>query len=74
MEEKILAIMREVFEDNSLDFNCSQENCENWDSLRHLNLIMELEEAFHVDFAPEEIARMKTYAMVKNVIEKKLPA
>lgn len=68
MKERILKIMAEVFEMNTQDFSDSinQEHLDNWDSLRHLNLVVELEEAFEVSYEPEEIAVMTS---VEKILE-----
>ena len=58
--------MKDVFDVSDLDNTCTQETCENWDSLHHLMLISELEDAFGVEFDPEEMAEMKTFAQVKS--------
>ena len=71
MEDKILEVMKEVFETSDIDASCSQETCGNWDSLHHLMLISELEDAFDVEFEPEEIAEMKSFAKVKAMLESK---
>lgn len=71
MDDKILEIMSRVFETPDIDRNCSQENCEKWDSLHHLNLIVELEDAFDMEFEPEEIAEMKDFSKVKDMIASK---
>ena len=68
MDERILRIMHEVFEDETIDFSCSQGNCEKWDSLHHLNLISDLEDEFDVEFEPEEIAEMTTFTKVKEML------
>lgn len=68
MDDKILKIMEMVFETPNLDISCSQDNCVNWDSLHHLNLIVELEDAFDMEFEPEEIAEMKNFNKVKEII------
>jgi len=33
MEEKVLEIMKSVFELDCVDTSCSQEDCEKWDSM-----------------------------------------
>ena len=60
MKDRIIEIMSEVFELPVSDFpsDIKQENIENWDSLRHLNLIVELEDAFDKSFEPEEISEI----------------
>ena len=55
MEQKILDILRKLFESDSIDTSCSQTTCSKWDSMNHLNLILDLEDAFGVTFEPEEI-------------------
>lgn len=71
MDEKILNIMRDVFEDETVDTTSDQNNCENWDSLHHLNLVSELEDAFGVDLEPEEISEMTSFEAVKSVLQSK---
>jgi len=71
IEQKVLEIMKKVFEVDNIDKTCSQENCEKWDSLHHLTLITELEDAFDVEFEPEEIAEAKTFAKVLGLINSK---
>ncbi|MGM9821682.1 MAG: acyl carrier protein [Muribaculaceae bacterium] len=68
MNEKIIEIMKEVFQTPDITTETSQSNCEKWDSLHHLNLIVELEDAFELEFEPEEIAEMKSFNAVKNTI------
>ncbi len=70
--KKLINIMREVLEDETIDTSCSQDSSENWDSLHHLNLMLELEEEFNIEFEPEEIAEMKSFEKVKEVVERKV--
>ena len=56
LENKILTIMREVFGMDEVTTDASQKNCERWDSLRHLNLATELEDALDIgDCRDEEL-------------------
>jgi acyl carrier protein len=71
MEQKILDILKRVFNLDTVDKTCSQLTCEKWDSLNHLNLIVELEDEFDMEFEPEEIAEMKSFEAVKKTIEAK---
>lgn len=68
MDGKILEIMERVFQTSGLDITVSQKNCEKWDSLHHLNLIVELEDEFDTEFEPEEIAEMKDFDSVRSYI------
>lgn len=71
MEEKILEILRQVLEVGDIDATCSQETCAAWDSLHHLNLVVELEDAFDVSFEPEEIGAMKSVADIGKLLKAK---
>ena len=71
MEDKILKVMRRVFQNEDIDTSCSQMNCEQWDSMNHLNLVVELEIEFGVSFEPEEIARMVDFKAVCEVLKMK---
>ena len=72
MKEKVIEIMKDVLETEDISLNTSQENCENWNSLRHLNLVSELEDAFNMEFEPEEIAYMHSVNSIIEIIKRKL--
>ena len=72
MEEKVLEILKNVFELESVDVDCSQETCEKWDSLGQLNLVVELEDAFGVSIEPEEIAAMQSFQDIIRILKAKL--
>ena len=71
MEEKILEILKNVFELENVDSNCSQATCEKWDSMGQLNLVVELEMEFGFSFEPEEIAEMKSYDDIVRILNNK---
>ena len=72
METKVVEIMKNVFNTENISSNTDQMNCDKWDSLHHLNLIVELENEFDVEFEPEEIAEMKSFGKVIEVIKSKM--
>lgn len=63
--------MRETFQTEGIGKDCSQSNCEKWDSLNHLNLIVALEDEFDMEFEPEEIAEMKSLDAIVRMIKSK---
>lgn len=71
MREKIINIVSRVFE-VEVNENTDQKNCDAWDSLRHLNLIIELEDEFNISFEPEEIVQLKSIALIEQLISQKL--
>ena len=64
--------MKSVFQTDTIDETCSQQNCEKWDSMNHLNLVVELEMEFGISFEPEEIAKMQTFDEVVSIIKDKV--
>lgn len=42
-----------------------------WDSMNHLNLIVELEEQLGVSFSPEEIQKMNSVAILEQILSSK---
>lgn len=72
MKEKILSILRDVLENRELDWNCSQSNCEAWDSMNQLNLASDIETEFGISLEPEEIAEMKDCESIYQIVSSKL--
>lgn len=72
LKDKVLEIMRKTFEMDEVSTYASQKNCENWDSLHHLMLASELEDAFDIDLEPEEIAEMTDFSKVVAMLESKM--
>ena len=72
LEDKVLEIMRNVFELEDVSMDISQQNCERWDSLHHLTLASELEEEFDIELEPEEIAEMTDFSHVIVILETKV--
>lgn len=74
MEHTIKEIMASVFEVpvESLPDSFEQSDIESWDSLHHLNLIVELESAFDISYEPEEIGDMNSFEKVVNYTKEKV--
>ena len=68
MEEKVLEILKNLFELDTVDETCSQATCEKWDSMGQLNLVVELESEFDVTLEPEEIGEMKSYKDIVRLL------
>lgn len=50
----------------------SPATIEQWDSMQHLNLVLELEMTFDVKFTPKEQSEMLSIGSVVAMIERKL--
>lgn len=72
MEEKVLEILKDLFELDTVDETCSQETCEKWDSMGQLNLVVELESEFDVTLEPEEIGEMKSFNDIIRILKSKV--
>ena len=71
MEEMILSILKQVLGKKDIDWSCSQSNCEEWDSMNQLNLVVELESEFGISFEPDEMAELVDCESIKKMIIQK---
>ncbi len=70
--EKLQEIFKSVFDqDTTINSNTSKADIGQWDSLAHLNLIVELEDNLGITFSKEEIANIKSVQDILNFIENK---
>ena len=74
MENKLKEIMAVVFEvlPEEITNETSADNLDNWDSIRHLNLVVSLEEEFDIEFDDEEIINLLNYEIVKLCVSEKV--
>ena len=74
MEQRIKNVMSAVFEIpvNKIKGNASPDTIESWDSLKHMNLVVALEEEFEIEFINDEINEMMNFAQVKSVLMGKI--
>lgn len=49
----------------------SPENLEAWDSTQHLNLVLAIEEKFHLQLSPEEMEQMRSIGAIAELVESK---
>lgn len=69
---KLESIIRE-FTDNeelALTMETTNEDIEEWDSVAHIQIIFELEEAFELQFDAEEIVELNSVEKIINAIER----
>jgi acyl carrier protein len=67
---RILEILSNVFEVEiaTLNEDSSIDNIENWDSIRHLNLILALEEEFKITIPDEEVGDLVNFKLIELII------
>ena len=70
-ESRLKQVLANVFDEESESINdeSSMDTIENWDSLKHLNLILALEEEFEVSFDEDESIIIISYPLIKTVLK-----
>lgn len=74
MEEEIRSVMAMLFEvdKSAIDRKTTQADVAAWDSINHLNLIVELEAKYNIQFEPDEISNMTTFEAVCDMVNSKM--
>ncbi len=72
--EKITVIFREEFDDDSIVIvdETNSEDIEDWDSLAHVELVMEMERTFGLKFNIKEVGKLANVGEMVDLIERKL--
>ena len=70
--EDVKQVMSDVFgvEPKTINDDSSIDTIETWDSLRHLNLVLALEEKFKLSLTEEETVEILNYKLIKMTLEK----
>lgn len=73
MESKFMDVMAEMFEvdANELSMDIEYKNYEKWDSLKMMNIVMELEDAFDISIPLEKISDVKTLKDLYDIVQGK---
>jgi acyl carrier protein len=71
MGDTIKNIMAQVFqiEAASIVADTSPESVERWDSLKHMQLVMALEDEFGIEFPDEVIPELLSYVKIVDQVE-----
>lgn len=74
MKDIINKILAEQLELNIEDINSelAQSNTPNWDSLRMLMIVSELESTFELEFEPDEMSKMNSYSGILEVLQRRI--
>ena len=70
IEDRIKNVISAVFEIPIQEINdeSSSETILSWDSLKHINLVVTLEEEFEIEFNDNEILEMNNFILIKKII------
>jgi len=73
MKDKVFKILSQIMEVpvDHLNEDSSPDTVEKWDSLKHMNLILALEEEFEIQFKDEEIVEMLSVGLIVLTLNEK---
>tara|TARA_Y100000996_G_C22438897_1_gene608950 strand:- start:383 stop:622 length:240 start_codon:yes stop_codon:yes gene_type:complete len=68
IETKLKKIISVIFliDQNQINNQSSNENIKEWDSLKHLSLVLAIEEEFNIRFSNDETLQLTSF---KNIVE-----
>ena len=70
--EQVQGIFQDVFDDDELEVTVetTAADVEEWDSLMHVTLILEIESAFQIRFSSGDVANLQSVGDLCALIEK----
>nr|AIF19905.1 acyl carrier protein, ACP [uncultured marine thaumarchaeote KM3_87_H02] len=76
ISDRIKNVMSAVFGISNEEINdeSSPDTIESWDSLKHMNLVVALEEEFNVEFTDDNIIELINMKLIMAVLLEKLPS
>lgn len=74
MEKKIYSVISKILGVPIKDLNeqSSPETIEGWESLKHMNLVIALEEEFDVQFEDDEIVNLLNIKNIIQILQRKI--
>lgn len=73
MEQKLKDLMAELFkmDQGEITDSLRMKSTDVWDSLKHMELIISIEQAMEIELTFEEITAMQTFKDIKRVLMEK---
>ena len=70
-ELKLKGVLARTFnvKEDSITDDSSPDTIKNWDSLRHMNLVLALEEEFGVELTDDQLVEILSYTLIKIVLK-----
>ena len=70
MKERVLRVVGQIMEvpESSLSLDSSPDTVVEWDSLKHMNLVLALEEEFEVQFTDQQIVQMVSVSKILEAL------
>ncbi len=73
MDQQLTILMAELFrmQESEITNTLTMKDTEIWDSLKHMELIVSIEEEFNVQLTADEIVNMLNVKEIKQILEKR---
>jgi len=70
MENRIKKVMSAVFEIPNIEISeeSTMDTIEPWDSLKHMNLVIALEDEFQITIPDEEVGNLVSFSLIKLIV------
>lgn len=70
-EQKLKEVLARIFKVDvcMIAEEASPDTIENWDSLRHMSLVLALEEDFGVELTDDQVVEILSYKLIKIVLQ-----
>lgn len=70
MEQRVREVMAAILglEEDEIEDDTSPNTVESWDSLKHMNLILALEEEFDVEFSDDQVGELTSYGEIRETL------
>ena len=65
--KNVLNVIKKILPD--ADYETSKDNCGNWDSATHLQIIMEIEETYNIEIPIEAMSKLTSVRAIKDYID-----
>jgi len=74
IQDRVKAVMSIILEvdSNLIHEDAAPGSIETWDSIRHMNLIVALEEEFNFIFDDDEITDLLSFKLIVSIVSKKI--
>lgn len=71
--EEVRRILEEIFriKRTDINFETKMEDIDSWDSLTHMEMIVELEDTFGIEFTADEIMEMTIVGKIEEIVRRK---
>lgn len=73
-DQRLLQLMSDVFEVplDQIDETTTPATLDKWDSLRHIKLVLALEDEFGVKFEEKEFLELQSFKLIRLMLNEKL--